>query len=278
MTEILLNTLSQTLIIFLSIAIVGLLIYCVNKIFFKVIKHRGSYIVTGIIGTPLHELSHAVMCIIFGHKITNIKLFQMPDEDGVMGYVENNYNPKNIYQLMGNFFIGVAPIICGASIIYLLIMLLLPNAYDEINQYLNDYVLIRTKDNSISFFAYEMKVLFELFKIVLFEIKTGFLWFIFVIIALCISQHMQLSPADILGALKGLPFFAIIILLLNVIFGIFPSNIYDSYLTIMIKIESVLVFLLLISLLFIVILLILTILIKLGIISVKQIRKLIVKS
>lgn len=277
MNEILLNTLSQILVIFFSIAIVGFLIYCVNQIFLKVIKNRVSYIVTGLIGTPLHELSHAVMCIIFAHKINDIKLFQMPDEDGVMGYVENNYNPRNIYQLMGNFFIGVAPIICGAGIIYLLIMLLLPNAHNEINQYLNDYVVIRTKDSSISFFAYEMKVLYELFKIVLFEIKTGILWFIFVILALCISQHMQLSPADILGALKGLPFFSIIILLLNMIFGFFSPHIYQGYLTIITKIESILIFLLLLSISFIIILLTLTILIKLGIISVKQIKKLIVK-
>jgi hypothetical protein len=61
--------------------------------------------VTGVVGVPIHELSHATFALIFGHKIKSIKLFQKPDENEVMGYVQHSYNQGSIYQQAGNFFI-----------------------------------------------------------------------------------------------------------------------------------------------------------------------------
>ncbi|MFD3303757.1 hypothetical protein [Alteromonas macleodii] len=63
---------------------------------------------TGVIGTSLHEIAHAFMCVLFRHKITEVKLFK-PDNDGTLGYVNFSYNPASLYQRIGLFFVGLAP-------------------------------------------------------------------------------------------------------------------------------------------------------------------------
>ncbi|MCZ9311024.1 hypothetical protein PAF15_03420 [Weissella koreensis] len=62
------------------------------------------------LGIIVHELSHAVVAIIFGHKIKSISFLQPADAQGTLGYVEHTYDPHNWYQTLGNFFIGIAPI------------------------------------------------------------------------------------------------------------------------------------------------------------------------
>lgn len=90
-----------------------------------------SIMITGFIGVPVHEMSHAIFAAIFGHKITAVKLLQKPDENGVMGYVEHSYNQNSIYQQVGNFFIGTAPIFGGILSVVALMRFMIPRAYDE---------------------------------------------------------------------------------------------------------------------------------------------------
>src|SRR3989339_282782 len=87
--------------------------------------------VTSVVGTPIHELGHAVMCLIFDHKITDIKLLQFNDEQS-LGYVAHAYNRRSLYQNIGNFFIGIGPIISGTISIILLLWLLLPSEFSSI--------------------------------------------------------------------------------------------------------------------------------------------------
>ena len=92
------------------IFLLGWLIALCNKVFYSNFGRFGNIVcyVTGFVGAPIHELSHALFCLIFFHRIREIKLFQISD-DGTMGYVIHSYNRRNMYQRIGNFFIGVAP-------------------------------------------------------------------------------------------------------------------------------------------------------------------------
>ena len=69
----------------------------------------------GWLGTAVHELSHALFCVLFGHKITELKLFDPGAAGGSLGYVRHAYNPKNPYHQLGNLFIAIGPIVVGAA-------------------------------------------------------------------------------------------------------------------------------------------------------------------
>ena len=116
------------------ILLFGKIIALCNGAFYRNFGSRGRAVcyITGFIGTPVHEGSHALMCLIFGHKITDIKLFQVNSSDGTLGYVRHSYNPKNLYQKVGCFFIGVAPVLVGALILAGLLYLLLPGLFSSV--------------------------------------------------------------------------------------------------------------------------------------------------
>ena len=70
-------------------------------------------------GVMVHEVGHAFFCVLFGHRIVSMRLFR-PGRDGTLGYVEHSWNRRNLYQSVGNFFIGTGPIWFGSALIYLL--------------------------------------------------------------------------------------------------------------------------------------------------------------
>ena len=59
----------------------------------------------GWLGTTVHELGHAMMCIAFLHRIERIKLFTLNPDADYAGYVAHSYNPLSPYQLIGNFLV-----------------------------------------------------------------------------------------------------------------------------------------------------------------------------
>ncbi|MDV9567654.1 hypothetical protein RHI25_18695 [Clostridioides difficile] len=69
-----------------------------NKFIFSSFGKIGI-IVTGAIGTFVHELSHLIMCLIFMHKINSVKFFRPIESknDGILGYVSHSYKKKIIF-------------------------------------------------------------------------------------------------------------------------------------------------------------------------------------
>ncbi|MYV18186.1 hypothetical protein [Furfurilactobacillus milii] len=85
-----------------------------------------SQVYLGFLGIIVHESSHLIMALLFGHKITGLRLikFAHPDRQATdpealtLGYVNHRWNSGNSYQTMGNFFIGFAPIIGVSAVIF----------------------------------------------------------------------------------------------------------------------------------------------------------------
>jgi hypothetical protein len=63
-------------------------------------------------GIFIHETSHLIMCVLFGHKVTGFSVFT---EHGMneLGYVSHAYRTNSLIQVVGNFPIGIAPLFGG---------------------------------------------------------------------------------------------------------------------------------------------------------------------
>lgn len=218
--EILYNFLYQIIFTVGVIAVFGLAIALCRKAFYKIVGDKASKILlaTGVIGTPIHELSHALMCLIFGHKITEIKLYQINSSDGTLGYVNHTYNKRNIYHQIGNFFIGIAPILVGSGVLLLLMFLLVPSTYDEVMSELNFAALLSTNlfeaPTYTGYFSLFGDIVADIFNFV----NVGnFLWWIFIILAVMIASHMELSVADIKSSAIGFCFIAVGLLIADIV-------------------------------------------------------------
>ena len=55
---------------------------------------RKGFLLTAWIGVPIHELGHAIMCVLFRHKIVATQFFPTDTSQGALGYVQHQYNQK----------------------------------------------------------------------------------------------------------------------------------------------------------------------------------------
>lgn len=76
-----------------------------------------SQVWLGGLGIMIHEASHLITALIFRHRIDAVKLLQFPSADQqTLGYVRHSWNQQSKYQQLGNFFIGLAPVV-GCSLV-----------------------------------------------------------------------------------------------------------------------------------------------------------------
>ena len=172
--------------------------------------------ITSIIGVPIHEISHAIFCFIFGHKIVKLVLIQKRDENGVLGYVNHSYNPNSVYQQTGNFFIGIAPIFGGIAAIIALMRMIIPKTFSEfITISMNNLQITKLNSTALNGILNSyIDLIRTIFSINNFS-SPYFILFLF--LAICISSHISLSSADIKGASKGFFVIFLLILVINVL-------------------------------------------------------------
>jgi len=168
-----------------------------------------------VLGTAVHELGHALFAIIFGHKINEIKLFS-PDSDGTLGYVNHSYNPKNYYHRIGNFFIGIGPIIFGSIVMYIFVYAILGSRIDNLLNTSFDISKLNSietaKDAFVEFFVHIWVAIEPIYKIIM---SYGWYSIILIYILYSIVSSISLSSPDIAGSKDGFFFFVGILLVVN---------------------------------------------------------------
>lgn len=176
---------------------------------------KPGILLTACIGTPIHELGHALMCLLFGHKIISIKFFDINPNSSSLGYVNHSYNKHNLYQIIGNFFISLGPIFSGTAAILLFMYMLEPNTFKTLEKYV---ISAPVESNSIvDFIQWAVHSIMIVYIGIANSGKTGSPSFwIFLLLATCIASHIALSKADIKNAISGLVVTLVLIIVFNI--------------------------------------------------------------
>lgn len=208
--------------VFIAIGLLlGLMEKQSNRFLMRTFGMRGIWI-TAWIGTPIHEIGHLIQCILWRHKVKKIKLLQLDGSNGVLGYVQHQYNPKSIYQQVGNFFIGLGPIFSGIGALLLSMYLLVPQSFATFQQQVHssqqaDMNVFQTLREAVIAIA---KSLFTIPNL-----SSPSFW-IFIVLAVSISSHIALSRADIQNAAHGLVMLFVLLFMFNLIAGLLQMNSY----------------------------------------------------
>lgn len=193
-----------------------------------------AVMLSAIFGTPVHELGHAAMCLLFGHRIEKVKLVQLPDKDGTLGYVNHSYNSKSVYQRAGLFFIGLAPLFSGTAAIVGLMAAFLPDSFSSfIRSISTDGTAMYSLGNGYSVFMSLSESLFSVENFM----RPAFWLFMF--LAVSIASHIALSKADVSACKEGLAVIYICLVMINLAGNLIGQSlssalgiisIYNSYL------------------------------------------------
>lgn len=211
-------TILFALIPFLLILLLG---FTVGYIYNFIVKVSGNgfrffYKPTVFLGTPVHELCHASMCILFGHKIKDMKLLIIPPKDGTLGYVTHTYNPKSFYQRMGNFFIGIAPTTIVAFILCLGLFFVKDN-FKDILFYIPESNFTGIGPILSTVFGNCKKLFVHFFDV---DNLTNWKWWLYLFFAIQLASHMRMSPPDMQGAKTGLLLVTIVLVVLPILFNL----------------------------------------------------------
>lgn len=224
------NLCLQLLVTVGVIVLAGLILAAGKRLFLRACG-AGAYRlerITGIVGTPVHELSHALFCVLFGHKITEICLWSPHASGGALGYVRHSYRKKNLWHQIGNFFIGIAPILGGSAVLVLLLRLLLPGTAASLFGILGhagERILGASGVTIQSFLSFGRLVLDTLQVLFAKENFAVWQWYLYLFLAVLILIHMEVSRADIKSGWIGFLFLFLLLLLCDtVLFFVYPNG------------------------------------------------------
>lgn len=175
---------------------------------------KTGIMLTACIGTPIHEIGHALMCLLFGHKINAIQLFELNPKNATLGYVNHSFNKHNLYQVCGNFFISLGPIFSGTAAILFFMYMLEPTTFNALQKYVvSAPVDSNNIVNVIEWSAHSIMIVYT--GILQSSSTSSPNFWLFLLLAICISSHIALSKEDIKHAISGLVVTFFVVVLFN---------------------------------------------------------------
>lgn len=173
-------------------------------------------LLTAWIGTPIHELGHVFFAKLFRHRIVSISLFKPNERTGGLGHVNHSYNEKNVYQKIGNFFIGAAPLIWGGIALGLLLYFCVPNGRDI-------FAATQIAPVSVTVVGQSIWNILQL----LFSPENFHHWyfFAFLYVSFCVASHMAPSKEDRRGMWRGFFWLVCLVIIGNMLALLFKTDI-----------------------------------------------------
>ncbi len=179
-----------------------------------------AVLLTGWLGTPIHELSHAVTCWIFGHRIDDIQLFSPDPRTGRLGYVKHSFQSGHWWQELGTVAIATAPLFGGGAVLLALAGWFYP---DSVREAWNAF----TFDDRRSIVAQLQQLSIPLTTLLggIFQWNnwgTVRLW-VFLYLVLCVGCHWAPSRTDYQGAIRGAVVLGFMLFAAGILLWVFPS-------------------------------------------------------
>lgn len=122
-----------------SSVLIGLIVWACRSLYCFFVGNQSGYRLikaASVLSTPMREVGHAMMAVLFWHRIEDVQLLNIGDPDGEFGFVEHSYNPRNPVALLGNFFYAMGPVVLGLLAVSLIFLTcfhgVLPAYFDEI--------------------------------------------------------------------------------------------------------------------------------------------------
>lgn len=171
-------------------------------------------VIFGGIGVIIHELSHLIMALIFGHHIQSVSLLHVPNandpNDRGLGHVGHAWNDASLYQKVGNVFIGIAPVIGCTLTMVLSTRYLVPTVYNRWLSSIGDPQVMG-------------------------QPSAWWQWLLWIVLIVNISiGGYDLSAADLQNSRQGLIALAIIVLIVS-----FVASLLADYRTILSKLFQI---------------------------------------
>ncbi|MCF8304584.1 MAG: hypothetical protein K9I94_15020 [Bacteroidales bacterium] len=221
--KVLMASANQLLTLLGTFILLGLMLYVISRslriIFLKTLGHNSQIYITGWIGVPIHELGHILFCLLFGHKINKIYLFRPEKGSGTLGQVIHQYNSNNVYHRLGNFFIGIGPLITGALALFAALHLL--SNYPDIKMQLFSFEAQPAFNNGAAVFNWFKEMVLHgyhiLLKLVAIQNIGHVTFWIFIYLIVAIVSHMHLSPSDLKVSWSGLKIIILLVIMINLL-------------------------------------------------------------
>ncbi len=158
---------------------------------------------TGWLGTPIHELSHWVLCKVFRHKVLEMALFEPDIRSGRLGFVRHSWNTGNWFEEVGNFFIGLAPLVGGSLALAGLLWFFYPDAVVNMisNSGFGDDLNSLERPSFVNMIFGSVKSL--LGDLISPAQLVSWRFWLFTYLVLCVGSHMAPSRSDYDGASRG---------------------------------------------------------------------------
>lgn len=207
------ETIKLLAILLAPFAVFAFVIHFLERLIQRRLAERfgwNSVLWTGWLGTPIHELSHALMCRVFHHRIDEIALFEPDRQSGRLGFVRHSFKSGDWYQELGNFFIGIAPLMGGSAVLVVLLWVFFPGAIEG--------AFAASKQADMNGPFEQLTAIITAIAEHIFAAKnwaSGRFW-LFVYFVLCVGGHMAPSPSDYEGASRGVIFVIVGLLVLTV--------------------------------------------------------------
>lgn len=168
------------------------------------------------LGTAIHELGHALFALLFRHKITEMELFSPNSKEGSLGHVNHSYDPNSIYQNIGNFFIGIGPVISGSLFLYIISFLLFGFSLSNTQQVDFHSISLTNLDGILNLFSGIYENVINYLKYIFIGEESSW-WKIILLFYLLYSvgSSITLSGSDIKSGIKGFIYFLVVLFFFN---------------------------------------------------------------